>query len=89
MDKVAQLANLLYKKQPKYEKAGYPIVTRNEWFDIAQDWIEAHQDWSIEDVFLGIKYFNYCFPYHVDMEMIKIAKIWEDKQKSFLKKFDK
>ena len=89
MDKVAQLTDLLSKRNPKYTRAGYPITKRQEWYEVAENWVEAHKDWSIEDIFLGIKYYNYCFPEHVNTEMVNVAKLWEDKQKSFLKKFDK
>lgn len=88
-DKIVQLTNLLHNKQIEYKKAGYTVNSWDDWFIIAEDWVESHKNWTIDDLFLGIKYYNYCFPEHVNMEMIEVAKTWEKQQKKLLKKFDK
>lgn len=88
-NKVITLADRLHEQRVECRRAGYLVTTWDEWFIIARDWVETHKDWSLDDLFLGIKYYNYCFPEHVNMDMIEVAKTWEKQQKKLLKKFDK
>lgn len=76
-DKVLEATDLLFTSQPKVERTGYPLHTREDWQKIVEEWANAHPDWNAAQLYVGIKYYNYMFPDRVDLIMISNALNWE------------
>ena len=76
MDTIQETVDLLLSSQPRVEHGGYVLYTAADWQNIVQEWYEAHPDWTVAQLYIGIKYYNYMFPHRVSLEMVHNAENW-------------
>ena len=71
-----QIADYLYANRIKIERGGYLIQKWSDLKQIAEEWIECHPNWTVEELCIGIRFYNFRFPEHVNLNMIKNASKW-------------
>lgn len=75
-EKISRVADRLYKDQPKIERGGYCLSSWDDFYNIVEQWVEVHDDWTIDQLYRGIKYYNYLFPYNVSIDMVLNTENW-------------
>ena len=74
--KITEVADLLYANTIDVSRVGYPLHSWQDWYDIAEEWVSEHPDWTADELFIGIKYYNYKFPKNVSRDMVENASGW-------------